>query len=67
MSARGRALFDAYAAKRLRHPDLAALNVESHVDNLVSDAATARVPISEIVEEVGPLLQAIAFSIVIRN
>ena len=55
MTARARKVFNDYVATSLNHPDLAALSVESHVQNLSASAKADNVPATEISEEVGPL------------
>lgn len=59
MSDRGRALFERYVANHIRDPVLAALPSGTHVFNLTALAAESKIPVSEIVEEVGPLTAAI--------
>jgi len=59
MTIRGRALFDKYVASQLNDPSLAGLPVGSHAFNLTSAVADARIPISEVIEEVGPLAEAL--------
>ncbi|MFD1986812.1 hypothetical protein ACFSOZ_30735 [Mesorhizobium newzealandense] len=59
MSDRARKLFDSYVAESLNHPDLTGLSMGSHVFNLSSAASEARIPASEMIEEVGPLSQAL--------
>lgn len=60
MSIRGRRLFDHYVSSQLNDPALAGLGMGSHVFNLTSAAGAAHIPLSEIVDEVGALLQALA-------
>jgi hypothetical protein len=60
MSQRGRKLFDKYVREVLKHPTLAGIGIQSHVHNLLHEAKSARIPISEIEEEVGPLVQAVS-------
>ena len=55
MSARGRDLFDSYVNKSLNHPDLRSLDATSHAFNLSAQAAAEHIPISQIIEEVGPI------------
>lgn len=59
MSERARELFNRYVVDRLNHPDLKGLSVESHVFNLNYAAREAHIPLSELIEEVGPLAQAL--------
>jgi hypothetical protein len=59
MSMRGRRLFDQYVARHLNHPALAGLSTHSHVLNLVDQARGHNIPVGELVEEVGPLLEAL--------
>lgn len=59
MSDRRRALFDSYVAINLHDPTLAALPAGTHVFNLTALAAELKIPVSETIEEVGPLAAAI--------
>lgn len=59
MSARGRQLFDRYVSDSLNHPDLRSLDALSHAFSLSSTAGTQRIPISEVIEEVGPISSAL--------
>lgn len=59
MSARGRGLFDRYVSIDLRHSEAAFIGVTSHVFRLRDLAAQQGVPVKEIVEEVGPLAEAV--------
>lgn len=59
MSPRGRLLFDNYVSGQLNHPALAGLPMGSHVFNLTSAAGESHIPMSEITDEVGEVLQAL--------
>lgn len=59
MSARGRGLFDRYVNTDLRHAEAAFIGVTSHVFRLREFASQQNVPIEEVVEEVGPLAEAV--------
>ena len=59
MSERGRALFNRYVAASLADPFLAWLPVETQVFNLSSEASAAKIPLAEVIEEVGPLRTAL--------
>lgn len=59
MSPRGRLLFDNYVSGQLNHPALAGLSMGSHVFNLTSAAGEAHIPMNEIIDEVGEVLQAL--------
>jgi hypothetical protein len=60
MSKRGREFYDEYIGSSLCNPDLADLPPESHAENLAGGADDAGIPLSEVVEEVGPLAPALA-------
>lgn len=60
MTERGRRLFEDYVKSHLNHPMFAALTIASHAFNVSSVAADARIPMSEIIEEVGPIAPALA-------
>ncbi|MET3522248.1 MULTISPECIES: hypothetical protein [unclassified Mesorhizobium] len=59
MSERARQLFDKYVASSLNHPDLKGLSMGTHLFNLNMAASEARIPASEMIEELGPLAQAL--------
>jgi len=60
MTKRGRRLFDDYVKSHLNHPVFAALTIGSHAFNVASVAADGHIPVSEIIEEVGPIAPALA-------
>lgn len=62
MSPRGRALFDSYVANQLKDPAFVGLSMGSHAFNLTSAAGDAHIPSSEIIEEVGTLIQALSLA-----
>lgn len=59
MTERARKLFDAYVTKSLNHPDLKDLSIASHVFNFNVEVSDARIPGSEMIEEIGPYAQAL--------
>lgn len=59
MSQRGKALFDRYIASHVRDTALAALPSGTHAFNLTTMATELKIPVSELIEEVGPLAVAI--------
>ena len=59
MSSRGRAFFDRYVKANFTEPFLAWLPVETQVFNLSSEASAAKIPLAEVIEEVGPLRAAL--------
>ena len=59
MSARGRKFFDGYVSASLNDPLLKDLGVVTHVFNLTSGARAQQISPSEMVEEVGPLADAL--------
>lgn len=59
MTSRGRRLFDRYVSSHLNHPTFAALTIDSHAFNVATMAADARIPVQEIVEEIGPIPSAL--------
>ncbi len=62
MSKRGREFYEEYVANSLSNPNLADLQPESHADNLIGAADEVSIPLSEIIEEVGPLAEALALA-----
>jgi hypothetical protein len=59
MTERARNLFNAYVINSLNHPDMKSVGIGSHVFNLSSAAADARIPSLEMTEEMGPLAEAL--------
>lgn len=62
MTQRGQALFDRYVSDDLESPALKWLTIELHAFRLTLAAEHARVPSSEIVDEVGPLIAALGLA-----
>lgn len=60
MSLRGRILFDKYIVTYLNNTNLQGLTVESHAFNLATQATAVKMPIGEIIEEVGSIAAALA-------
>lgn len=59
MTVRGRAIFDTYVKDHFNHATMSGLTVESHAFNVTALAAEARIPIAEVIEEVGPIKAAL--------
>lgn len=59
MTARARDLYNLYVVGSLNSPELKGLPLLSHVFNLNSAAGDRRIPNAEMVEELGPLAQAL--------
>jgi hypothetical protein len=66
MTQRARSLFDNYVSSQLNHPTLAGLSIESHAFNVSAAAGAARIPIAEILEEIGPIQAALVARMTMR-
>jgi len=62
VSQRGQALFDRYVRDDLGRPELGWLTMELHAFRLTISAEHARVPSSEIIEAVGPMIAALGLA-----
>lgn len=60
MSARGRALFEHYAASHLVGPLANAISIQSHAHNFRSHCKEAGIDVKEVTDEVGDLMVAFA-------
>jgi len=59
MTLRARALFDQFVGRHLNDPVLAGVPIDSQAFSLTCAAADAKIPIAEVVDEVGSLNPAL--------